>query len=162
MSFESLAIMNSIKFNLNVTEDELMVYFDKEKMETIIKNLLSNAFKFTPNENEISVSLKKCDESSIEIKIRDTGIGISEEQLPKIFDRFYQVNSAHTREHGGTGIGLSLVKELVELHHGSISVDSKLGEWTEFKLILPLGNEHLTPREIVEIDNQLPIRKINY
>ncbi len=160
MSFESLAIMNSIKFNLNVTEDELMVYFDREKMETIIKNLLSNAFKFTPNENEISVSLKKCDESSIEIKIRDTGIGISEEQLPKIFDRFYQVNSAHTREHGGTGIGLSLVKELVELHHGSISVDSKLGEWTEFKIILPLGNEHLTPREIVEIDNQLPIEKL--
>ena len=160
MSFESLAIMNSIKFNLNVTEDELMVYFDREKMETIIKNLLSNAFKFTPNENEISVSLKKCDESSIEIKIRDTGIGISEEQLPKIFDRFYQVNSAHTREHGGTGIGLSLVKELVELHHGSISVDSKLGEWTEFKIILPLGNEHLTPREIVEIDNQLPLEKL--
>jgi len=160
MSFESLAIMNSIKFDLNVTIDELMVYFDREKMETIIKNLLSNSFKFTPKENEIAVSLKKCDESSVEIKIRDTGIGLPEEQLPKIFDRFYQVNNAHIREHGGTGIGLSLVKELVKLHHGSISVDSKLGEWTEFKIILPLGNEHLTSQEIVEFDNQLQLEKL--
>ncbi len=161
MSFESLAIMNSIKLNLKVTEDKLMVYFDREKMETVIKNLLSNAFKFTPKEKEISVSLEEINESSIEIKVSDTGIGISEEQLPKIFDRFYQVNSANIRKHGGTGIGLSLVKELVELHHGSISVDSIKGEWTEFKIILQLGNEHLSPQEIVEIDNQLPFEKLN-
>ncbi|HEX9253651.1 MAG TPA: ATP-binding protein, partial [Ignavibacteriaceae bacterium] len=132
-----------------------MVYFDREKMETIIKNLLSNAFKFTPNKNEISFSLLETEESSFEIKVKDTGIGISEEQLPKIFNRFYQVNGTHTREHEGTGIGLALVKELVELHHGSISVDSKLGEWTEFKIILPLGKDHLAPQEIVEIDKQI-------
>jgi signal transduction histidine kinase/ligand-binding sensor domain-containing protein/DNA-binding response OmpR family regulator len=160
MSFESIAIMKSIKFNLNVTEDELIVCFDREKMETIIKNLLSNAFKFTPIGKEISVSLLKENENSITLKVRDTGIGISKEQLPKIFDRFYQVNSAHTREHGGTGIGLALVKELVELHHGSISVDSKLGEWTEFKIILPIGKEHFIEQEVVENDNQLPIEKL--
>jgi DNA-binding response OmpR family regulator len=160
MSFESIAIMNSIKLTFNASEYELMVYFDREKMETIIKNLLSNAFKFTPKGNEISVSLKKCDVNSIEIKVRDTGIGISEQQLPKIFDRFYQVNIAHTREHGGTGIGLSLAKELVELHHGSISIDSKLGEWTEFKIVLPLGKEHLISNEIEEIDDKIPIEKL--
>ncbi len=152
MSFESLALMNSIKLNLYFPANELMVYFDREKMETIIKNLLSNAFKFTPSQNEISVSISTFNESSVEIKVRDTGIGIPEEQLPKIFNRFYQFHSAHTPEHKGTGIGLALVKELVQLHHGSISADSKLGEWTEFRIILPLGKEHLAPYEIVEID----------
>ena len=154
MSFESLALMNSIKLNLFFPANELMVYFDREKMETIIKNLLSNAFKFTPNQNEISVSILTVNESSVEIKVRDTGIGVSEKQLSKIFNRFYQFDSAHTAEYKGTGIGLALVKELVQLHHGSISADSKLGEWTEFKIILPLGKEHLAPNEIVEIDEQ--------
>jgi signal transduction histidine kinase/ligand-binding sensor domain-containing protein/DNA-binding response OmpR family regulator len=160
MSFESMATVNKIKLNLNMTEDKLMVYFDREKMETVIKNLLSNAFKFTPKEKEIAVSLLKENEDFITIKVSDTGIGISEEQLPKIFDRFYQVNSAHIRKHGGTGIGLSLTKELVELHHGSISVDSKKGEWTEFKIILPLGKEHLITKEIAEVDYQTPIEKL--
>lgn len=160
ISFESLATMNSINFNLDVSENELMVYFDREKMGTIIKNLISNAFKFTPNGHEICVSLRKENENSIVIKVKDTGIGISEEQLPKIFDRFYQVNTAHTRDHGGTGIGLSLAKELVELHHGSISVDSRLGEWTEFKIILPIGKEHFNEDEIAEIENQIPIEKL--
>ena len=72
----------------------------------------------------------------MQIKVRDTGVGISEEELPKLFDRFYQVDSSQTREHEGTGIGLALTKELVELHHGTISVDSKLGEWTEFTIEL--------------------------
>ncbi len=153
MSFESLAAMKSVKLFLNYSKDEVMVYFDKEKMETILKNLLSNSFKFTPNGNQISVSLTEINGSGVEIKVKDTGIGISEIELPKIFDRFYQVNSAHNREHGGTGIGLSLVKELVEIHHGLIAVDSKIGEWTEFKIILPLGKEHLTPQEIVSSED---------
>ncbi len=153
MSFESLATMKSIKLFLNYSKDEVMAYFDREKMETILKNLLSNSFKFTPSGNEISVSLTEINGSSVEIKVKDTGIGISESELPKIFDRFYQVNSAHTREHGGTGIGLSLVKELVEIHHGLIAVDSKIGEWTEFKIILPLGKEHLTPQEMVSTED---------
>jgi DNA-binding response OmpR family regulator len=94
---------------------------------------------------------------SVEIKIRDTGVGISEEEIPKLFDRFYQVDSSQTREHEGTGIGLALTKELVELHHGTISVDSKLGHpyedwtgWTEFAIHLPLGRKHLSDAEIVE------------
>ena len=160
MSFESLAMMNMIKLCLNYSADKLMIYFDREKMETILINLLSNAFKFTPNGNEITVSLSEINENSVEIKFKDTGIGISESELPKIFDRFYQVKSAHTREHGGTGIGLALVKELVELHRGSISVDSKLGEWTEFKISLPLGKEHLADDEIVEIDENISMENL--
>ena len=94
---------------------------------------------------------------SVEIKIRDSGVGISEEELPKLFDIFYQVDSSQTREHEGTGIGLALTKELVELHQGMISVDSKLGDpdlvgtgWTEFTIELPLGRRHLKDEEIVD------------
>ena len=154
MSFESLATMKSIKLSLDVPSENIMIYFDREKMEVILKNLLSNAFKFTTNGNEISVTVAATGLSNIDIKVRDTGIGISNEELPKIFDRFYQGNSAHTREYGGTGIGLSLVKELVELHHGNITVDSKLGTWTEFIITLPLGKDHLAANEIVESTEQ--------
>jgi len=89
------------------------------------------------------------------ISVRDTGVGISEEELPKLFDRFYQVDSSQTREHEGTGIGLALTKELVELHHGTISVDSKLGEWTEFTIVLPVGRAHLKDGEIVDFEESV-------
>lgn len=164
MSFDSLAIINSIDLKLNVPDKELIVFFDKEKLQTIIKNLLSNAFKFTSNGGRIEVDLNQTSTNKVEIIIRDTGIGISETELPKIFDRFYQVNNAHTREHGGTGIGLSLAKELVELHKGKISVSSKLGVGTEFRITLPIGNQHLKANEIIESDicslsEKIPIDK---
>ena len=148
MSFESLAVINSLKLTLDIPFDELSVYYDKEKMETVLKNLLSNAFKFTPNGKEITVKLYK-DENSLLLKIRDTGIGIDETDLPKVFDRFYQVNGQNTKSFGGTGIGLSLVKELIDLHHGQITVSSEKNKWTEFALTLPLGRNHLSDSEIV-------------
>lgn len=148
MSFESLAVINSLKLTLDIPHDEVMVYYDKEKMETVLKNLLSNAFKFTPNGKEIAVTLDK-NENNLLLKIRDTGIGIDENELPKVFDRFYQVNNQNSKSHGGTGIGLSLVKELIELHHGQIQVSSEKNKWTEFILTLPLGRNHLTESEIV-------------
>jgi DNA-binding response OmpR family regulator len=84
-----------------------------------------------------------------EISISDTGMGIAAERLDKIFDRFYQVDGRHTRENEGTGIGLSLTKELVELHKGKIEVESEYGKGTTFKVLLPLGKYHLKPDEIV-------------
>jgi len=152
-------------------------------------NLLSNAFKFTPEGGTITVSIQEVQSNNViskkpalpsgsssaeksshygdkislplmrdrndnrgvvEIKVKDTGIGISEEELTKLFDRFYQVDSSQTREHEGTGIGLALTKELVEHHHGTISVESKLGSWTEFTLTLLVGRKHLKDEEIVE------------
>ena len=86
----------------------------------------------------------------VEIKIKDTGIGISQDEIPKLFDRFYQVDNSFTKEHEGTGIGLALTKELVELHHGRIKVESELGVWTEFTLEFPLGRNHLKDEEIIE------------
>jgi len=90
----------------------------------------------------------------VEIAIHDTGIGIPKEKLPKIFDRFYQVDGSHTREQEGTGIGLSLTKELVELHRGKIEVKSEEGKGTTFTILLPLGKEYLKPEEICEPEKE--------
>ena len=146
-SFSSFAERKNISLKFNSSEDKIIAYIDKEKIEKIITNILSNAFKFTPENGLIEVSVYK-DEEYASIAICDTGIGIPEEKISKIFDRFYQVNGTHTREQEGTGIGLSLTKELVDLHKGKIEVESKEGKGTSFTISIPLGKEHLRPEEI--------------
>ena len=150
MSFESIAERKDIMLKVKAGKDEIELYFDKEMITKIMTNLLSNAFKFTPKGGQIRVSVNESENDSIIIKVRDTGVGISEQELSKLFDRFYQVDSSQTREHEGTGIGLALTKELVELHQGKISVTSKLGEGTEFTVMLPVGRAHLKDEQIVE------------
>jgi PAS domain S-box-containing protein len=161
MSFESVAEGKDITLKAKTSNDEIEMYFDKEKMIKILTNLLSNAFKFTQQGGMITVRIVEIENNFVEIKVRDTGKGLSEEELPHIFDRFYQVDSSDTREQEGTGIGLALTKEMVELHHGTISVDSKLGNpgligtsWTEFTIGLPVGKKHLKDEEIVEEEFQ--------
>jgi signal transduction histidine kinase/DNA-binding response OmpR family regulator len=155
LSFESIAERKDITLKVNTTKEEIETYFDKDKMAKILTNILSNAFKFTAERGEVIVAINEMGMKSVAIKVRDTGIGISREEIPKLFDRFYQVDSSQTREHEGTGIGLAHTKELVELHHGTISVDSKKGEWTEFTIELPLGRDHLRSDEIVELIEQM-------
>ena len=164
LSFSSYAERKRITLKLNSTVDELIVYLDKDKMEKIITNVLSNAFKFTPEDGKVEVIVKYKSSSSfslmsdelkkdfVEILIRDTGIGITEDKMPNIFDRFYQVDSSHTRDQEGTGIGLSLTKELVELHKGTIKVESTEGKGTTVTIKIPLGKEHLKPEEICEMN----------
>ena len=141
--------------------DRIEVYLDPEKFENVMYNLLANAFKYTPDGGEVLVGVSlEADElrkegdpaeaRHVEITVSDTGIGIPPESLDKIFSRFYQVEEATARELGGTGIGLALVKELVDLHHGSISVESRVQKGTTFRIRLPLGKSHLGPDEIVE------------
>ncbi len=149
MSFHSLAERKEIFLDVRPDVEELEVYFDKEKLEKIIINLLSNAFKFTPENGEIVVGLS-VSADRVHIAVRDTGIGIPSEKLPHIFNRFYQVDSSTTRTQEGTGIGLALVKDLVELHHGTISVTSEPGKGSEFIVSLPLGRAHLKPEEIAD------------
>ena len=154
MSFETIAERKDIALKVKAEKDEIELYFDRENMVKIMTNLLSNAFKFTQQGGMITVTAGGIEKNFVEIKVRDTGSGLSEEELTKIFDRFYQVDSSDTREQGGTGIGLALTKELVELHHGTISVDSTLGGWTEFTIKLPLGRSHLKDEEVVEAEIQ--------
>ena len=148
LSFESLAESKDIMLKILSEKEFIELYFDKEKMTKILTNILSNALKFTPEEGKITISIREL-AGNVEVKIRDTGIGIAQEEIPKLFNRFYQVDSSHTREFEGTGIGLALTKELAELHHGSISIESEMEQWTEFTIKLPIGKDHLKDEEIV-------------
>ena len=148
LSFASFAERKKITLGFNADEEKIILYLDKDKVEKIVNNLLSNAFKFTPQGGRIAFSVLKKD-GNAEISISDTGIGIPPERIEKIFDRFYQVDGSHTREQEGTGLGLALTKELVELHKGKISVESSEGKGSTFTIALPLGKDHLKPNEIV-------------
>ncbi|HYO51486.1 ATP-binding protein [Archangium sp.] len=123
------------------------VYVDPEMWEKIVLNLLSNAVKYT-YQGEIGVNLRWEDESAV-LTVRDTGVGIPEEELPRVFERFYRVRVTQGRSHEGTGIGLALVQELAKLHGGSVAVASKLGQGTTFTVRMPRGSAHL-PSERVE------------
>lgn len=162
MSFESLAERKDISLKVHSDQEVIELYFDKDMMIKILTNLLSNAFKFTPEGGSIIVSLKPPfnypftkggkEGGSVAIVVKDTGIGILDDELPKLFDRFYQVDSSQTREYEGSGLGLALIKELIELHHGSIRVNSKVDSGSEFIVKLPEGKDHLNADEIVETD----------
>jgi len=122
------------------------VYTDRDMWEKIILNLLSNAFKFT-FEGEITVTLRMLAEH-VTITIRDTGIGIPEGELPHIFDRFHRVRGARARTYEGSGIGLSLVQELVRFHGGQIQVESQVGTGTTFTITIPRGYAHLPAEQL--------------
>jgi signal transduction histidine kinase len=125
-----------------------MVYVDRDMWEKIVLNLISNAFKFTC-EGRITVSLT-ADEHQAVLQVADTGTGIAPEELPKVFDRFHRIKNTYSRTHEGTGIGLALVKELVELHGGTVGVESRLTQGTVFTVSIPLGRAHLPPERIRE------------
>jgi len=122
------------------------VYVDRDMWEKIVLNLLSNAFKFT-FEGEIAVSVRQ-DGAHAELRVRDTGTGISADEMPRLFERFHRVENARGRTHEGSGIGLALVQELVKLHGGSITATSVTGSGTTFVVRLPLGSAHLPPDQI--------------
>ncbi|MEZ4773418.1 MAG: ATP-binding protein [Bacteroidia bacterium] len=139
-NFESLAESKNIRFHITIPPHQLVTAFDKDKLEKTITNLLSNAFKFTPEEKDVWFAVEKVGDK-LEITIRDNGIGIPEDHLEFIFDRFYRVEA---NEYEGTGIGLALTKELIELHKGEISVSSEPGKGSVFVIQLPLHDDILT------------------
>ncbi len=136
-AFTSYADQRSIKYYINIPEVKLMTMFDQDKLEKIIYNLLSNAFKFTPINGEISFNTF-FNNDFLKIEISDTGIGIPSENLPFVFDRFFQSDNSLTREYEGTGIGLSLTKELIVLMNGNIDVESKPGSGSKFTIEIPV------------------------
>ena len=165
MCFESLATQKKVSLSFQGQEHDISMYFDPEKLEKIITNLLSNAFNYTPEAGEITILVRKVVVTTgfpagcVEISVRDTGPGIPKDQLPHIFDRFYRAKGSHGYDRKGTGIGLALCKDLVELHHGDIRVQSSCRDdytrGTEFIIRLPTGKNHLQPEEIVEEAHEL-------
>jgi signal transduction histidine kinase/ligand-binding sensor domain-containing protein/DNA-binding response OmpR family regulator len=163
--FDEHAQMHDIHFTFESKSEVLEAWFDKEKMEKVIYNILSNSFKFTPDCGAIHVRIdltsrkaegfvKAPPTAFAEIIIQDNGIGISPRDLPKIFDHFYQVKPANTPGHSssisGTGIGLALSKELIELHKGEITALSEPGKGSTFRIVFPIDKKYFNPDIVVE------------
>jgi signal transduction histidine kinase/DNA-binding response OmpR family regulator len=193
LAFTSWAERKKISLKYKNTLDSLLAYIDQDKIEKIMNNLLSNAFKFTPEGGKIVVDVSilqpplspftkgetnpsplsrgdtgGCNKTNsefpvpnsdfVEITVTNTGPAIPADKIDKIFDRFYQVDDSYTRDHEGTGIGLSLVKELVELHYGTIDVQCRragLQSRTTFTILLPLDREQFSDDEIIETPSSL-------
>lgn len=154
-SFSSLAEENKINLTVYAEIDELVIDFDGDKLSSIISNLLSNAIKFTPEFGKIIVHINQVIQQEkifLFIKIKDSGIGIPFEDLPNIFNRFYQTDTMTVRKNEGTGIGLALTKELVELMKGTIEVKSTLKKGSTFSLKIPVTRNAPVVKNI-EINN---------
>ncbi|MFP4697962.1 MAG: sensor histidine kinase [Eubacteriales bacterium] len=124
------------KMNYHKPNKEYKIYGDPERIEQVIKNIISNAVKYSPDGAEIIIQVFK-EDNYINVAIKDTGMGISKDDADRIFDRFYRVDKARSREMGGTGLGLAIAKEIMEYHGGSITVESELGKGTCFYLKFP-------------------------
>jgi signal transduction histidine kinase len=151
--FESAIRRAGLKLSMELPALPAPVWVDREAWEKVVFNLLSNALKYT-FEGGIHVALRAEGPEAV-LTVRDSGTGIPREVLPHLFERFLRVEGARARSHEGSGIGLSLVQELVTLHGGHITVDSELGEGSTFTVRVPFGQEHL-PREHVRTEGAGP------
>jgi signal transduction histidine kinase/CheY-like chemotaxis protein len=157
MNFEEIDLKGPIEFTLSLLKTKAneksiqlkidfpselpSVYADRERLEQILTNLIGNAIKFTPENGEISVSAKplRREKNMVAISVRDSGIGIPEEQLNKVFDKFYQVEDSLQRSVSGTGLGLAITKGLIEASHGKVWVESEVGKGSTFTFTLPIS-----------------------
>lgn len=143
--FDREAKKRNIDFSLKTNNEELEIYLDRNLMDKVYYNLLSNAFKFTPPNGKISITINEdISNNVVKISFKDSGIGIPENELNNVFNTFYQGSNNYRNS---SGIGLYLSKNLIELHQGSIEVNSKNG--TEFIIKLPIGSDHLTENTII-------------
>jgi signal transduction histidine kinase len=126
-----------IKLCVNVEEPLPMISANRSSMEAIFINLISNAIKYSPPNGVVNVSVRK-DSEQLQVKVSDTGIGIEDKDILRIFDKFYREKSERTKHISGSGLGLSIVKSAVEAHRGSIYVESEVGKGTSFTVLLPL------------------------
>ncbi len=135
--FEQQAKNKNLDLKLITNNEDLIIEGDEFKLEQMLINLIENAIKYT-EEGEVNVSLKQKSEHVI-IEVQDTGIGIPESHIPRIFERFYVVDKSRSKKLGGTGLGLSIVKHIVMLHNGRVEVESVYGSGTKFTVILPVN-----------------------
>jgi signal transduction histidine kinase/ligand-binding sensor domain-containing protein/DNA-binding response OmpR family regulator len=160
-SFQPLSKIHEIKLVFHADTSQLMMDFDRDKLEHILQNLLSNALKFTPKGGLIAVNASIQPNDELLIKISDNGVGIHETELPHVFNRFYQAsNQATNKAGGGTGIGLALVKELVELLGGRVAVESCVGKGTTFFVRLPQTARSINPARFSAAEDSDPNQSI--
>lgn len=145
----SLAQSRNVVLELGECEPDLQIAADTDAFRTIMQNLLSNGLKYTPEGGQVTVSWR-AEESRAVIAVRDTGVGISRDQQARIFERFYRVDRARTREIGGTGLGLAIVKHLANTFDAQVSVESEIGRGSVFTLKIPLWTDSLA----MSTDNQ--------
>ncbi|MCZ4410551.1 ATP-binding protein [Cryomorphaceae bacterium 1068] len=144
--YQSVALQKNLSFSVKLAEKDLVVEFDPDELDKVFHNLLSNAFKFTPHGKSIELKLTENNAHAI-ITVTDTGKGIPDEQLDRLFDRFYQIQKSEFQP--GTGIGLSIAKEITRLHKGEIRVESKEGVGTCFTVTLPIVSESVAESDLV-------------
>ena len=163
-SFKSLAAAKNIQLLMYKEVEDYVMDYDEEKIQHIVSNLISNGVKFTPENGELVVHVQNKEEKGQEwlvVKVKDSGIGIREQVIPHIFDRFFQVDDLSTYRSRGTGIGLALTKELVNLMGGNISVSSVVGKGSTFEVVLPVRREaehKVVPKELPQ--ELAPVEKV--
>jgi two-component system sensor histidine kinase BaeS len=137
LNYDSKLYNKNMEANFNV--DSVYIYGDKDKLTQVLNNLLSNAIAYSKDGGSIQISIEE-ENDKVKIRMKDNGVGISKEDLPHIFERFYRVDKSRSRSTGGLGIGLSITKGIITAHEGNIEVNSELGEGTEFIIELPNNN----------------------
>ena len=158
-AFKATSVVRGIDYRIHIQPGLNDTFFDADKLEKILNNLLSNAFKFTNEGGRVTVAASvrvqvgAGSDESLDIAVSNTGKGIPKDEQGKIFDRFYQAESGLKKEGGGTGIGLALVYELVHLLHGYITVESEADQETVFKVEIPLGKSHLMEDEYTIVEH---------
>ncbi len=158
-AFETMAKKKDIRYKVEVPEREEYGWVDGDAVEKCITNLISNAMKFTPEGGSVTLAMES-DGLRMAIRVSDSGIGLDESNMQRVFDRFYQVDTKGTHEYEGTGIGLALTKELVELHHGAIGIESTPGVGSTFTISIPVNKESYTPDQLSEsvLDKKVEIK----
>jgi signal transduction histidine kinase/ligand-binding sensor domain-containing protein/DNA-binding response OmpR family regulator len=152
LSFTEYAKDRGYKYTFETSDDEIAVYFDRLKLERVFYNLISNAFRYTPKGGEITVRIRK-EKKEVVIEVEDNGVGIAKEFVDKIFDLFFEIptnNEVQANYNKGTGIGLSIAKNIINLHKGIISVVNKPSTGVIFKVVMKLGSNHLSDDEILK------------
>jgi signal transduction histidine kinase/ligand-binding sensor domain-containing protein/DNA-binding response OmpR family regulator len=153
LSFSEYANDGDYDYSFHTTDDEILVYYDRYKLERVFYNLISNAFRYTPKNGTIAIRVKM-ENDEIVISVEDSGVGIAEEYKDKIFERFFEIeiNNKRNQDYNkGTGIGLSIAKNIVSLHKGKIEIrNNKNDEGSVFSVVLPIGKAHLINEEIIK------------
>lgn len=155
-AFESAMVRAGLDYDIVLPGKEVRAYVDVDMWERVVLNLLSNALKFTLH-GRIEVKLHAMNDRAL-LEVRDSGVGIPNDELPRLFERFHRIEGSGGRTHEGSGIGLALIHELVRLHGGTIQVDSQLGVGSTFTVSLPLGRDHLPPEQVE--DEQLASHRV--